>query len=94
MLASAARVVVGRPQLVGICCVRQLPTRQMRTSVAAAAGGSNGEQQTAGRIEQMSVNELQELLSNPVLVSSYIERFVSCLWHRAQWWLPKARLCG
>lgn len=69
MLASAARVVVGRPHLVSNRCVRQLPTRQMHTT-AAVAGGSNGEQQTAGRIEQMSVNELQELLSNPVLVSS------------------------
>lgn len=41
----------------------------MRASVAAAAGGSSGEQQQAtGTLEQMSVNDLQELLSNPVMV--------------------------
>jgi predicted transcriptional regulator len=42
--------------------------RHMRTSVAAAAGGSSGEQQATGTLEQMSVNDLQQILSNPVLV--------------------------
>jgi hypothetical protein len=41
----------------------------MTSSAAAASGsGSSGEQQ-AGQLEQMSVNDLQELLANPVLVS-------------------------
>jgi hypothetical protein len=72
MLASAARVVVARPQLLASRLVRQVPTqhiKHMRTSVAAA-GGSSGEEQATGTLEHMSVNDLQELLLNPVMVGN------------------------
>lgn len=75
-MLAAARGLAGRPHLVSSArcishtAVTRITRRRMTSSAAAASGsGSSGEQQ-AGQLEQMSVNDLQELLANPVLVSS------------------------
>jgi hypothetical protein len=78
MLANAARVVGSRVRPLSVR-QQQVPTFSSTSSLqqsrshrqrhmSAAAGGGAGEQ-PAGSLEQMSVNELQELLANPVLVS-------------------------
>lgn len=72
MLANAVRVVgrarpfsVRQQHVPIIISLQQSSSRRHMSAAAAGAG-----EQLTGSLEQMSVNELQELLANPVLVGS------------------------
>lgn len=75
MLANAVRVVgcrvrpcfsVRQQQVPSIISLQQRISSRRHMSAAAAGAG----EQPTGSLEQMSINELQELLANPVLVGS------------------------